>query len=235
MIVSFSGGALNIAYHIGAYNRLKQSTLLDKGDVVYAGTSSGSIMAVSCACDIDIERIFMSNLRLMSNSQAFCTIVRQILNKELPENAHQLCNNKVSICMTQLNKLIPRYVSTFTSKNDVINAVIGSCFIPRLTSSNFNYMYNYKHVDGTIETMSVLDGSFSDFLPKGNIRISCIPLEVVKFFPTLREKSSVTISLKSKLYENLYVLRAGSPDYYKNIITQGYIDMDNYIRSTSVQ
>jgi hypothetical protein len=235
MIISFSGGALNVAYHIGAYNRLKRSKLLNNEELIFAGTSSGSIMAVSCACNIDIERIFVSNLRFMNSSQAFCSIIRKILTKELPENAHILCNNKVKICMTRQNNLTPLYVSKFSSKSDVINAVIGSCFIPKMTSSNLKYIYNYKHDDGNIESVNVLDGSFSDFLPKGNIRISCIPLEIIKYFPTLTEKSSVTISLKSKLYENLYVMTVGKPEYYTTILTQGYLDMDNYLNSIMVQ
>jgi hypothetical protein len=177
-------------------------------------------MAVACACKIDLEEIFFNNLRYMTNSYNFCPTVRRILNEHLPANAHEICNKKVIVCFTQLTTLKPIYVSEFKSKEDLINAIIASCFIPRLTSSNLHYKY-----DGH----PAMDGSFSDFLPKGDIRICCIPFEIIKKFPTLHDKKNISIALKSKIYENIYALSPGPNKYYKHLHTQGYLDMSKYL------
>ncbi|RCV38478.1 hypothetical protein SETIT_8G145800v2 [Setaria italica] len=133
---SFSAAGLLFPYHLGA-----AQYLMDKGYITertpLAGSSAGAIICAVIASGntmqdaLQVTKDLADNCR--SNGTAFRlgAVLRDVLDKFLPDDLHIRCNGRIRVAITQLSWR-PRglLVDQFDSKEDVINAVITSSFIP---------------------------------------------------------------------------------------------------------
>lgn len=133
---SFSAAGLLFPYHIGA-----AQYLLEKGYITertpLAGSSAGAIICAVIASGntmqeaLQVTKILAENCR--SNGTAFRleSVLKDVLEKFLPDDLHIRCNGRIRVAITRLSWR-PRglLVDQFDSKEDVINAVITSSFIP---------------------------------------------------------------------------------------------------------
>ncbi|KAL6842910.1 hypothetical protein ACP4OV_027223 [Aristida adscensionis] len=133
---SFSAAGLLFPYHIGA-----AQCLIDRGYITettpLAGSSAGAIICAVIASGntmqdaLQVTKVLADNCR--SNGTAFRlgTVLREVLDKFLPDDLHIRCNGRIRVAITQLSWR-PRglLVDQFDSKEDVINAIITSSFIP---------------------------------------------------------------------------------------------------------
>ncbi|CAN6363110.1 unnamed protein product [Urochloa humidicola] len=133
---SFSAAGLLFPYHLGA-----AQCLMDKGYITertpLAGSSAGAIICAVIASGntmkdaLQVTKDLADNCR--SNGTAFRlgAVLRDVLDKFLPDDLHIRCNGRIRVAITQLSWR-PRglLVDQFDSKEDVINAVVTSSFIP---------------------------------------------------------------------------------------------------------
>ncbi|KAF7668715.1 hypothetical protein LDENG_00289700 [Lucifuga dentata] len=56
--------------------------------------------------------------------------LEHILHKHLPSDAHQLANGRLAVAMTRLTDGKYTVMSEFQSKEDVVQALLCSCFVP---------------------------------------------------------------------------------------------------------
>ncbi len=76
--------------------------------------------------------------------------LKKWLNKLLPDNIFELVNKRLNIFIFNLTNMKKCLISNFNSKNEVIDAVIGSCSIPGITCSKYyipNINKDYKWID----------------------------------------------------------------------------------------
>jgi len=67
----------------------------------------------------------------MLPSQVWGNVVRDWLEELLPENAHEICRGRVYISVVRL-PFRREYISTYTSKQDLIATCLASAHIPLL-------------------------------------------------------------------------------------------------------
>ncbi|NXX96215.1 PLPL1 protein, partial [Centropus bengalensis] len=148
----FRGCSTLLAYEAGVLVALKEMSpdILKSASRIY-GASSGSLVATFGLCDCDVGKgcalpfilylkrsnVRMSFLHHLKHSfwmgllgRKAIKILKEVLNKHLPTNAHQLVSGKLHVILTRVHDWRSVTVSEFTSKEDLIEALVCSCFIP---------------------------------------------------------------------------------------------------------
>lgn len=220
--ISFGVGGLCGAYHIGVCKRLQEENILQHFDE-FIGASCGAIIALLVVLGLDVEAVYMSNISKLKNgsSQDLCNVAKQILEANIPDNAHLLCNKKLKVVVTRLNNMSPMYIDTFYSKQNLIDTVIASCFIPKVTSHSL-----YCSLNGNI----VMDAGFSDSIPDADLKVSCMPEKIMRMLYIHKKKiPKIDISPKEETFKSKHTLVFASTRYYKELMDYGYADTIEYI------
>ncbi|XP_068516536.1 1-acylglycerol-3-phosphate O-acyltransferase PNPLA3-like [Anas acuta] len=136
-------------YEAGVLKALQELSpeILKSASKIY-GASSGSILAalVLCECDMVTNNCFVLALdelqKLLISGDIYCVkgllssrgkilhVLKDVLNKFLPVNAHQLVSGKLHVILTRVHDWRSVTVSEFATKEDLIQALLCSCFVP---------------------------------------------------------------------------------------------------------
>uniref|UniRef100_A0A8C3YA20 PNPLA domain-containing protein n=1 Tax=Catharus ustulatus TaxID=91951 RepID=A0A8C3YA20_CATUS len=136
----FRGVSFSMSYEAGVFVALQNFSpdVLKSASRIY-GSSSGSVIATVGLCGCDMGKEYAMELGLSQLKTSFLGLVpggrmmrllKDILNKLLPPNAHELVSGKLHIILTRLHDWRSVTVSEFASKEELIQAVTCSCFIP---------------------------------------------------------------------------------------------------------
>jgi len=151
-----SGGGIKFYYLIGMklfIDKLIKNSLLKI--IKYSSISSGSIFITLMACNIDSKEIIKKYRNCLSiKNISKLERIKFFLNSILPNNAHQLCNDRVYITTTLIYpKLMKKTFSKFDSKNNLINIILASSSFPIFINQNIYYSFNnYNYIDGCFST-----------------------------------------------------------------------------------
>ncbi|XP_020838483.1 1-acylglycerol-3-phosphate O-acyltransferase PNPLA3 isoform X3 [Phascolarctos cinereus] len=140
--LSFSGCGFMGFYYVGVTQCLSEHApqlLRDAPKIL--GASGGALHCVTFLCGISLEhrlQILMDlvrsarkrNIGVLHPSFNLFTHIRDGLNEILPSNAHKLVSGKVVISLTRVSDGKNVLVSDFDSKEEIIDALVCSCFIP---------------------------------------------------------------------------------------------------------
>ncbi|NWU17196.1 PLPL1 protein, partial [Cephalopterus ornatus] len=136
--ILFRGCSFLIVYQAGVLSALQELSpgILESASRIY-GSSSGSVIATVglCGCDIDeLKKTFLSRLTTsfwgLVPGRRVLRVLKYGLDKHLPPNAHELVSGKLHIVLTRLHDWKSVTVSEFSSKEDLIQAITCSCFVP---------------------------------------------------------------------------------------------------------
>ncbi|NXS69508.1 PLPL1 protein, partial [Pandion haliaetus] len=189
--ILFRGCSSLVSYEIGVLFALQQLSpdILKSASRIY-GASSGSVLATVALCECDLGKAMHFHLFCLYIFSALkasfwgcipggkiLKLVREVLNKYLPTNAHQLVSGKLHIILTRVHDWRSVVVSEFASREDLIQAVICSCFVPLYfgllppTYCGVRYvdgelgMWRADFVSRTMITVSPFSGEY-DISPK---------------------------------------------------------------------
>ncbi|NXY73705.1 PLPL1 protein, partial [Glareola pratincola] len=167
--ILFRGCSFLLLYEAGVFAALRDLSpdILKSASRVY-GASSGSIVATFGLCECDMgkgfELLFILCLKRLNcffdtlkNSYWMCLpggkilkVVKDVLNKHLPTNAHQLVSGKLHVIVTRLHDWRSVTVSEFASREDLIQAIMCSCFIPVCFGILPPTYHGVRYVDGEL-------------------------------------------------------------------------------------
>ncbi|NXU30995.1 PLPL1 protein, partial [Thalassarche chlororhynchos] len=161
-----------LLYEAGVLAALRELSpdMLKSASRIY-GASSGSVVATLALCECDIGKgyalpfiLFLKRL----NVWKFWTlkIVKELLNKNLPTNAHQLVSGKLHVIITRVRDCRSVVVSEFASREDLIQAVLCSCFIPLYFGFLPPMYHGVRYIDGEIGMWR------ADFVDRTTITVS---------------------------------------------------------------
>ncbi|XP_077155608.1 omega-hydroxyceramide transacylase-like isoform X2 [Ranitomeya variabilis] len=140
--LSFSGSGYLSLYQIGAVKALLHLApdILTSAPKVY-GASAGSLVAAAVVFQVNLDEL--QNIILDAAIEArksifgpffgafnLGTIFRRALLNFLPDNAHLVATGRLNVALTRLSDGKNILVSDFKSKDEVIQALICSCFVP---------------------------------------------------------------------------------------------------------
>ncbi|XP_031461721.1 patatin-like phospholipase domain-containing protein 1 [Phasianus colchicus] len=140
--LSFSGSGFLVLYQIGVVQSLLELApeLLKSACKVY-GSSAGSLIAAAVVCGIsldDLKEVFYANARevrktLLGPLSPKCSLlanIRDVLQCRLPEDSYQMASGRLHISLTRVVDGQNVMVSEFSSKEELIQALLCSCFLP---------------------------------------------------------------------------------------------------------
>ncbi|KAI5448537.1 hypothetical protein KIW84_015812 [Lathyrus oleraceus] len=133
---SFSAAGLLFPYHLGVAHFLIQNGYI-KETTPLAGSSAGAIVCAVIASGASMEealratKVLAEDCRSRGTAFRLGAVLRDILQEFLPDDIHIRSNGRIRVAVTQL-LWRPRglLVDQFDSKEDLINAVFTSSFIP---------------------------------------------------------------------------------------------------------
>nr|GEX39380.1 patatin-like phospholipase domain-containing protein 2 [Tanacetum cinerariifolium] len=133
---SFSAAGLLFPYHLGVAKFLIENGYI-KDTTPLAGSSAGAIVCAVVASGASMEealqatKVLAEDCRSRGTAFRLGAVLREVLEQFLPEDAHIRSNGRVRVAVTQI-LWRPRglLVDQFDSREDLINAVITSSFIP---------------------------------------------------------------------------------------------------------
>ncbi|OAY44940.2 hypothetical protein MANES_07G014400v8 [Manihot esculenta] len=139
---SFSAAGLLFPYHLGVAQLLIEKGYI-KETTPLAGSSAGAIVCAVIASGASMQealqatKLLAADCRLRGTAFRLGAVLRDVLEKFLPDDVHIRSNGRVRVAVTQI-LWRPRglLVDQFDSKEDLINAVFTSSFIPGWICSN---------------------------------------------------------------------------------------------------
>ncbi|XP_017554380.1 patatin-like phospholipase domain containing 3 isoform X1 [Pygocentrus nattereri] len=170
--ISFAGCGFLGIYHIGVAScLLEQAPYLIHGASRIYGASAGALTAsvltsqacLEKCCEDVIEvakEARKRNLGPLHPTFNLVKVMRSGLQRDLPEDAHTRASGKLCVSLTRVSDGENVLVSDFTSKDELIQALICSCFIPVYCGL----------IPPAFRGVRYVDGGISDNLPQSELK-----------------------------------------------------------------
>uniref|UniRef100_A0A5F9CUZ5 Omega-hydroxyceramide transacylase n=1 Tax=Oryctolagus cuniculus TaxID=9986 RepID=A0A5F9CUZ5_RABIT len=165
--ISFSGSGFLSFYQAGAVDALRDLAprMLDTAHR-FAGTSAGAVIAALVICGIEMDEylrvlnvgvaeVKKSFLGPLSPSCKMVQMMRQFLYRVLPEDSYKAATGRLHVSLTRFTDGESVVVSEYTSKEELIEALYCSCFVPVYCG----------FIPPTYRGVRYIDGGFTDMQP----------------------------------------------------------------------
>ncbi|KAM9311491.1 patatin-like phospholipase domain-containing protein 2 [Gastrophryne carolinensis] len=245
--LSFAGCGFLGVYHVGVSSCLQERApyLITEATRIY-GASAGALNAAAlvCGCCLaeccsDVMEVAKEarkrNLGPLHPSFNLVKILKNGLYRNLPENAHELASGKLFISLTRVSDGENILVSDFSSKDELIQALICSAFVPIYCGIIPPTFRGVRYVDGGISnnlpendlkntiTISPFSGE-SDICPRDNS---------TNFHELRITNTSIQFSL-SNLYRLTRALFPPEPKVLGEMCQQGYNDALRFLNENNL-
>uniref|UniRef100_A0A8C0AZK2 Patatin like phospholipase domain containing 1 n=1 Tax=Buteo japonicus TaxID=224669 RepID=A0A8C0AZK2_9AVES len=133
--LSFSGSGFLVLYQVGVVQSLLELApeLLKSACKVY-GSSAGSLIAAAVVCGVSlgktITEVRKTILGPLSPKCSLLANIKTVLQQMLPEDSYQLASGRLHISLTRVVDGQNVMASEFSSKEELIQALLCSCFLP---------------------------------------------------------------------------------------------------------
>ncbi|KAL5715673.1 hypothetical protein ACHQM5_017462 [Ranunculus cassubicifolius] len=175
---SFSAAGLLFPYHLGAANYLIHNGYITESTPL-AGSSAGAIVCAVIASGSSMQealkatKTLAEDCRLNGTAFRLGSVLRDVLVKFLPDDVHVRSNGRVRVAVTQiLWRTRGLLVDQFDSKEDLINAVVTSSFIPGYLAPTPATLFRNR---------VCVDGGLTLFMPPTSasktVRVCAFPVE----------------------------------------------------------
>nr|XP_033321051.1 patatin-like phospholipase domain-containing protein 2 isoform X1 [Megalopta genalis]XP_033321052.1 patatin-like phospholipase domain-containing protein 2 isoform X1 [Megalopta genalis] len=244
MNLSFAGCGFLGIYHVGVavcFKKYAPHLLLDK----ISGASAGAIAACCLLCDLPLGEITSNVLRVarearqstlgpFSPSFNVQAILLESLQKFLPDDAHIRVSGKLHVSLTRVYDGKNVIVSRFSSREDLLQALMASTFIPFFSGLFPPRFHGIRYIDG----------GFSDNLPtldENTITVSpfcgesdICPRDVSsQLFHVNFANTSIELS-KQNIYRFARILFPPNPESLSNMCKQGFDDALTFLHRNNL-
>lgn len=142
-ILLFNGGGLNFFWYLGFINSIEKDYLKN---YKFYGYSGGIIAFVLYLCDVRLENIFDKFNQLEEfNLKYILNNLEKLLEDVLPDNCHEICNDKLNIIYWEIRKGY-KIKNQFKDKKELIEYASITSKLP-FTFKNIKEIYNSFRMD----------------------------------------------------------------------------------------
>jgi len=162
-VLSFCGGGVYFWWQLGVVKFLRERYDLSKTNLL--GASSGAIAATLTACGVSAEHALQSAMKLAKERKlldkplgvvgVWGKEVRDWLHDTLPQEAADMCRERVKLLVTELPFCRQMPIGRFSCRNDLINVNMASAHVPILLDGKV-----FTRLRGRL----VFDGGMQDWL-----------------------------------------------------------------------
>lgn len=214
------GGIFNGSYLVGALYFLKE---MEKRNYIkicrISGCSIGSIVAFIYIIDyLDISENFYSIIfEQLKNTHNLNInkILYSILENKIPDDICNKVNNKLYITYTNIQKQKNKVKCTYKNKEEIINTIIKSSYIPFLMDGNI--LFKNKYIDG-----------INPYVFKNRNDRKILHLDLFGY-----DKIKYLINIKNEK-TNFHRILSGLLDIHNFFIKQTNTDMCSYVNDWSI-
>ncbi|KAK6626382.1 hypothetical protein RUM43_006693 [Polyplax serrata] len=244
MNLSFAGCGFLGVYHIGVACCFKQYAphiLVDK----IAGASAGAIAACCLLCDLPIGGMISDVLRVIRDarkktlgpfSPSFDVqgLLREGLEKFLPEDAHKRVSGKLRVSLTRVYDGKNVIITDFETREELLQALLASAFVPIFSG----------FIPPKFRGVRYMDGGFSDNLPtldENTITVSpfCGESDICprdlssQLFHVNVANTSIELS-KQNFYRIARILFPPKPETLSKMCKQGFDDALKFLQRNNL-
>jgi patatin-like phospholipase domain-containing protein 2 len=233
--LSFSGCGFLCIYHTGVIAAINEyAPQLTRNKI--CGASAGSIAAAGIVCNVCISKAVSTILAIVSQARSkllgpidsdfhLMKLVEAGLQESLPLNAHELCTGKLQISLTRLSDRANVVVSEYPTRQDLIDAIICSCFIPFYCGRTAPKFLGIQYYDGGVtDNQPIVDArtiTVSPFCGESDI---CPPdIDSASLFGFDFNGTSIRFTSQN-LFRMLSTLIPPTPENCSRICRQGFED-----------
>ncbi|KAH8338152.1 hypothetical protein KR059_010127, partial [Drosophila kikkawai] len=158
--LSFAGCGFLGIYHVGVAVCLRQHAphlLLER----IAGASAGALAACCLICDLPLEGMAGDFLRVVQETRRhslgtfspwfnLSECLLEGMHRCLPPDAHRLVNGRLHISLTRVRDRQNVVMSEFSSRQELLQALMCSCFIPGLSGLVPPQILGVRYMDGAL-------------------------------------------------------------------------------------
>ncbi|XP_043565139.1 patatin-like phospholipase domain containing 3 isoform X1 [Chiloscyllium plagiosum] len=245
--ISFAGCGFLGVYHIGAASSIQEhAPYLTRDATRIYGASAGAFTAAAVVCGVPLDSCCADVMKVAKEARKrhlgplhpsfnLVKIIKNGLFRNLPENAHQLATGRLCISLTRVPDGENVLVSDFNSKEELIQALICSAFVPIYCGL----------IPPTFRGVRYVDGGISNNLPlselKNTITVSpfsgesdICPRDNPSNFHELRvTNTSIQFSL-GNLYRLTRALFPPEPKVLGEMCHQGYGDALRFLKGNNL-
>ncbi|KAK9496840.1 hypothetical protein O3M35_012931 [Rhynocoris fuscipes] len=244
MNLSFAGCGFLGIYHVGVavcFKKYAPHLLLNK----ISGASAGAIAACCLLCDLPIGEVASDMLGLIrearlrtlgpfSPSFNVQEYLLERLGKVLPEDAHLRVNGKLHISLTRVYDGKNVLVSEFNSKEDLLQALLASSFVPIFSGFLPPRFHGERYMDGGFsDNLPILDENTITVSPFCGETDIC-PRDVSsQLFHVNFANTSIELS-KQNIYRFARILWPPKPEVLSNMCKQGFDDALRFLHRNNL-
>lgn len=244
MNLSFAGCGFLGIYHVGVavcFKKYAPHLLLNR----ISGASAGGIAACFLLCDLPISAITSDVLNLVclarkrtlgpfSPSFNVQDVLSEGLRKNLPEDAHLKVSGKLHISLTRLPGFKNVIVSKFYSKEELIQALLASAFVPFFSGSHPPKFHGVYYMDGGFSNNLVtLDENTITVSPFCGETDICPRDTSSQLFHVNLANTSIEVS-KQNIYRFARILYPPNPEVLTKLCMQGFHDALRFLQANNL-
>ncbi|XP_046394008.1 uncharacterized protein LOC124161840 isoform X2 [Ischnura elegans] len=244
MNLSFAGCGFLGIYHVGVavcFKKYAPHLLLEK----ISGASAGAIAACCLLCDLPLGEITSDVLRVITVARSKTLgpfspsfnvqdVLLEGLEKVLPEDAHIRVSGKLHISLTRVYDGRNVIVSHFTSKEDLLQALLASSFIPMFSGILPPRFHGVRYMDGgfsnNLPTLDENTITVSPFCGESDI---CPRDLSSQLFHVNVANTSIELS-KQNIYRFTRILFPPKPEVLSNMCKQGFDDALRFLHRNNL-
>ncbi|XP_023011944.1 1-acylglycerol-3-phosphate O-acyltransferase Pnpla3 isoform X2 [Leptinotarsa decemlineata] len=244
MNLSFAGCGFLGIYHVGVaccFRKYAPHLLLDK----ISGASAGAIAACCLICDLPIGDMTSDVLRVITEARsrslgAFSPsfnihkLLMENLEKFLPDDAHIRCSGKLHVSLTRVWDGKNVVLSHFDSRDELIQALLASAFIPFFSGLLPPKFKGVRYMDGgasnNLPTLDENTITVSPFCGESDI---CPRDDSSQLFHINVANTSIELS-KHNIYRMLRILFPPKPEVLSNMCKQGFDDALRFLHRNNL-
>ncbi|KAL8540686.1 hypothetical protein ACS0TY_002065 [Phlomoides rotata] len=233
---SFSAAGLLFPYHLGVAQLLIEKGYI-KETTPLAGSSAGAIVCAVVASGASMQealratKILAEDCRLKGTAFRLGAVLKDVLDQFLPDDVHIRSNGRVRVAVTEI-LWRPRglLVDQFDSKEDLINAVFTSSFIPGYLAPRPATMFRNR---------LCIDGGLTLFMPPTSaaetVRVCAFPasqlgLQGIGISPDCNPENRAS---PRELFN--WALEPAADDVLDRLFELGYLDASVWAEENPVE
>ncbi|XP_012230680.1 1-acylglycerol-3-phosphate O-acyltransferase Pnpla3 isoform X2 [Linepithema humile] len=244
MNLSFAGCGFLGIYHVGVavcFKKYAPHLLLNK----ISGASAGAIAACCLLCDLPLGEITSNVMRVVREARQYAlgpfspscniqSILLEGLQKFLPDDAHIRVNGKLHISLTRVYDGKNVIVSQFNSKEDLLQALMATSFVPFFSGLLPPRFHGIRYMDGGFsDNLPMLDENTVTISPFCGESDIC-PRDISsQLFHINLANTSIEVS-RQNIYRFTKILFPPNPEILSNMCKQGFDDALRFLHRNNL-
>lgn len=244
MNLSFAGCGFLGIYHVGVavcFKKYAPHLLLEK----IGGASAGALAACCLLCDLPLGEMTSDFFRVVNEARRHSlgpfspsfniqTSLFEGLQKHLPEDAHKRVSGRLHISLTRVYDGKNVIISQFTSRDDVLQALLCACFIPGFSGILPPRYHGVRYMDGAFsDNLPILDENTITVSPFCGESDICPRDQSSQLFHLNWANTSIEIS-RQNIHRFVRILFPPRAEYLSKFCQQGFDDALQFLHRNNL-